>query len=325
MLYELLTGAPPFTHEELLKIGEEEMRRVIREDEPATPSKKLSSSGELPAIAANRHLEPNKLTRLVQGDLDWIVMKCLEKENARRYETANQLGQELQRFLADEPVQAGPPSAMYRAKKFLRRNKGPVIAAAVVFLALVGGFIASTSIGLIQVEQARAAETRQRELAELARKQEQEAEKKTQIFAKKAGDAEMKAHNSEQREMQSYAELKFDRQMVTWERKSQKESFSGTAPFRKRALQWIRADLAAWGKLLDKDADARLVVRERMAHWRTDTLELLTGLPDFGGDLIAQLKSQGGTQGLAGLWKDVETLCRKTLPKDLSIQPFYPG
>ncbi len=80
MLYELLTGAPPFTHAELLKIGEEEMRRVIREDEPTKPSKKLSSSGELPAIAANRHLEPNKLTRLVQGDLDWIVMKCLEKE-----------------------------------------------------------------------------------------------------------------------------------------------------------------------------------------------------------------------------------------------------
>jgi aminoglycoside phosphotransferase (APT) family kinase protein len=78
LLYELLTGAPPFTHAELLKIGEEEMRRVIREDEPTRPSKKLSSSGELPAIAAKRHLEPAKLTRLVQGDLDWIVMKCLE-------------------------------------------------------------------------------------------------------------------------------------------------------------------------------------------------------------------------------------------------------
>jgi serine/threonine protein kinase len=98
MLYELLTGAPPFTHEELLKIGEEEMRRVIREDEPTKPSKKLSSSGELPAIAANRHLEPNKLTRLVQGDLDWIVMKCLEKERDRRYKIANDIGEELQRF-----------------------------------------------------------------------------------------------------------------------------------------------------------------------------------------------------------------------------------
>jgi serine/threonine protein kinase len=167
LLYELLTGAPPFTHEELLKIGDEEMRRVIREVEPTTPSKKLSSSGELPAIAAKRHLEPNKLTRMVQGDLDWIVMKCLEKENARRYETANQLGQELQRFLADEPVQARPPSATYRAKKFLRRNKGLAIAASLVFLALVAGVI-GTSIGLVQAEQAREAEARQGELTAAA-------------------------------------------------------------------------------------------------------------------------------------------------------------
>ena len=92
---------------------------------------------------------------MLQGDLDWIVMKCLEKENSRRYDTANQLGQELQRFLADEPVQAGPPSARYRMKKFLRRNKGPVIAALLVFLVLVAGVI-GTSLGLAKAEQARA-------------------------------------------------------------------------------------------------------------------------------------------------------------------------
>ena len=120
------------------------MRRVIREVDPVKPSKKLSSSDELPAIAANRHLEPNKLTRLVQGDLDWIVMKCLEKENARRYETANQLGQELQRFLANEPVQAGPPSASYRMRKFVRRNRGPVIGAGLVVLAFIGGIVGAS-------------------------------------------------------------------------------------------------------------------------------------------------------------------------------------
>jgi serine/threonine protein kinase/tetratricopeptide (TPR) repeat protein len=146
MLYELLTGAPPFTHEELLKIGEEEMRRVIREVEPTRPSKKLSSSGELPAIAANRHLEPKKLTRVVQGDLDWIVMKCLEKERPRRYETARLLGEELQRFLADEPVQAGPPSAGYRTRKFLRRHKSAVAAGILVALALITGAAATLAI-----------------------------------------------------------------------------------------------------------------------------------------------------------------------------------
>ncbi len=139
LLYELLTGAPPFTREELLKVGEEEMRRVIREDEPAKPSKRLSSSGELPAIAANRQLDPSKLTRFVQNDLDWIVMKCLEKEQARRYETANQLGQELQRFLAGEPVQAGPPSAAYRFRKFVRRHKAGLLTATGVLLVTVLG------------------------------------------------------------------------------------------------------------------------------------------------------------------------------------------
>ncbi len=136
LLYELLTGAPPFTHAELLRIGEEEMKRVIREDEPTMPSKKLSSSGALPAIAANRQLEPKKLTRLVRGDLDWIVMKCLEKEQARRYESANQLGQELQRFLADEPVLAGPPSAAYRLRKFARRHKTGLRTTAAVVVVL---------------------------------------------------------------------------------------------------------------------------------------------------------------------------------------------
>jgi serine/threonine protein kinase len=142
LLYELLTGSPPFTHQELLKIGEEEMRRVIREEEPAKPSQKLSSSGELPAIAANRQLEPNKLTRLVQGDLDWIVMKCLEKERARRYRNASDIGEELQRFLADEPVQAGPPSAGYRLRKLVRRHKAAFLmaaAAVTMVLLLLGG------------------------------------------------------------------------------------------------------------------------------------------------------------------------------------------
>jgi serine/threonine protein kinase len=139
MLYELLTGAPPFPREQLLKVGEEEMRRVIREEEPAKPSKKLSGSGELPAIAAKRQLEPKRLSRLVRGDLDWIVMRCLEKEQTRRYETANQHGQELQRFLADEPVQAGPPSVAYRLRKFVRRNQAALLTAAGVLLATVLG------------------------------------------------------------------------------------------------------------------------------------------------------------------------------------------
>jgi serine/threonine protein kinase/formylglycine-generating enzyme required for sulfatase activity len=130
LLYELLTGAPPFTHAELLKVGDEEMRRRIRLEEPTKPSRKLSSSRDLPVIAANCNVEPKKLTRLVRGDLDWIVMKCLEKESSRRYDTANLLAQELQCFLADQPIQARPPSTAYRLKKFLRRNRTRLAAVA---------------------------------------------------------------------------------------------------------------------------------------------------------------------------------------------------
>ena len=169
MLYELLAGSLPLEGDTLHK-----MLDLIREMEPPKPSTKLSGSEELPTIAAKRKLEPKKLAGLVQGDLDWIVMKCLEKERARRYETANQLGQELQRYLADEPVQAGPPSASYRIKKFLRRNKELVVAASLIFVALTIGVI-GTTIGLIQAQQAREDEKTQRELAQANEKKMNEA------------------------------------------------------------------------------------------------------------------------------------------------------
>jgi hypothetical protein len=149
LLYELLTGSPPFTSKQLRSAAFTEMLRIIREVEPPKPSTKLSSSDELPSIAANRKLEPKKLTKLVHGDLDWIVMKCLAKERNRRYETANGLTLDMQRYLHDEPVLAGPPGAGYKLRKFLRRNKGPVLAAVVVLLALLLG-MAGTTIGLFR-------------------------------------------------------------------------------------------------------------------------------------------------------------------------------
>src|SRR5207248_8713749 len=106
ILYELLVGSPPFTAKQLRAAAFDEMLRMIREVEPPKPSTKLSSSEELPAIAAHRKLEPKKLTKLVRGELDWIVMKCLSKERSRRYETANGLAMDVQRYLADEPVLA---------------------------------------------------------------------------------------------------------------------------------------------------------------------------------------------------------------------------
>jgi serine/threonine protein kinase len=168
LLYELLTGSPPFTGKQLRRAAFDDMLRMIREVEPPRPSTKLSSSEELSMIAARRKLEPKKLTRAVQGDLDWIVMKCLEKERSRRYETANGLALDLQRYLADEPVLARPPSTAYRLRKFLRRNKGPVLAAAVVLVALLAGMVGTTA-GLFRANEAEAEARRQADDAEQAR------------------------------------------------------------------------------------------------------------------------------------------------------------
>src|SRR5205823_12065773 len=117
----------------------------IREQEPPKPSMRLSESKDsLPSISAQRQTEPAKLTRLVRGELDWIVMKWLEKDRNRRYETANGLAMDLQRYLADEPVLACPPSAWYRLRKFARRNKDAFTAAALVAAALVVGTVVSS-------------------------------------------------------------------------------------------------------------------------------------------------------------------------------------
>jgi tetratricopeptide (TPR) repeat protein len=140
LLYELLTGSPPFTKKELEKAGMLEMLRLIREQEPSKPSTKLSTADGLPTLAANRGTEPAKLTKLVRGELDWIVMKALEKDRNRRYETANSFALDLQRYLTDEPVRACPPSARYRLRKFARRNRiGLAVAGLVLFFLVLLG------------------------------------------------------------------------------------------------------------------------------------------------------------------------------------------
>ena len=129
------------------------MIRIIREEEPSKPSTRLSTNESLPSLAALRQTEPRNLMALLRGELDWVVMKCLEKHRDRRYETASGLARDIQRYLANEPVEARPPTAGYRLGKFVHRNKGPVIAAGLVLLALLGGVI-GTTWGLIWANRA---------------------------------------------------------------------------------------------------------------------------------------------------------------------------
>jgi tetratricopeptide (TPR) repeat protein len=146
LLYELLTGKTPFDTTELLQAGIDGMRRHIREKEPMRPSTRLSTmlAADLTGVAAHRQAAPPKLIHLVRGDLDWIVMKCLEKDRTRRYETAGGLAADIQRHLHHEPVLAGPPGAGYRLRKFVRRHRVGVLAGGLILLALLAGIIGTT-------------------------------------------------------------------------------------------------------------------------------------------------------------------------------------
>src|ERR1035438_5342910 len=160
LLYELLTGKTPFDAKELLKAGLDEMRRMIREQEPARPSTRLSTmlAADLTTVAGHRQAQPPKLIHLVRGDLDWIVMKALEKDRTRRYDTANGLAMDLQRHLNNEPVLASPPGAGYKIQKFVRRHRVGVMAGSFVLLALVAGIVGTTWGLLDALHQKREAE-----------------------------------------------------------------------------------------------------------------------------------------------------------------------
>jgi tetratricopeptide (TPR) repeat protein/serine/threonine protein kinase len=142
LLYELLTGTTPFDQERLKEVGFDEMRRIIREEEPPRPSTRISTLGlAASTVCSNRKSDWKQLSRLFRGELDWIVMKALEKDRNRRYETASAFAADVQRYLNDEPVQACPPSAVYRLRKFARRHKRALVVAGLVlcFIALLGG------------------------------------------------------------------------------------------------------------------------------------------------------------------------------------------
>ena len=192
LLYELLTGRTPFDPKELLLHGLDQMRRTLREREPQRPSTMLTTlqGKELTKTAEHRHADPPKLISLLRGDLDWIVMKALEKDRRRRYETANGLAMDIHRYLNNEPVVARPPSRIYRFQKLVRRNKVVFAAGAAVAVALVIGLGASTWLFFEEKaarERAVAAEQQQvrlRQEAEQARANETELRRQAETREK---------------------------------------------------------------------------------------------------------------------------------------------
>jgi serine/threonine protein kinase len=163
LLYELLTGTTPLERRRLREAAFDEIRRIIKEEEPQRPSVRLSTSDTLAKVAEARKTEPAKLARLMRGELDWVVMRCLEKDRSRRYDTASNLARDVERYLKDEPVEARPPSAWYRLSKAARRNRTVLTVAGVVAAVVVLGAAVSlwqASIARAQRERAESAEAK---------------------------------------------------------------------------------------------------------------------------------------------------------------------
>src|SRR5262249_8915371 len=188
LLYELLTGVTPFDKKTFAGVALDEIRRMIRETDPPRPSTRLRNLGEkVTDVARNRRCEPGVLSRLVRGDLDWIAMKCLEKDRARRYETANGLAKDIQRFLSNQPVTAAAPTLEYRLSKFARRHR-TALATAMAFMLLL---VSCTIVSVREALRARQSAAEAAQQAALASKlADQEAQQRRRATASAAESRE---------------------------------------------------------------------------------------------------------------------------------------
>ena len=197
LMYELLTGTTPLDKSRIRSAAFTEMLRIIKEVEPPRPSTRLTDSKDsLPSLAAQRRTVPQKLARDVRGELDWIVMRCLEKDRTRRYESASGLAKDIEHHLRDEPVEACPPGALYRLGKALRRNKGRVLAASLLLLALIAG-MANATWGFLRVERERRRALAALDDAHLARAREIEQRRMAQDQRRLAEDRRRLAEANE--------------------------------------------------------------------------------------------------------------------------------
>ncbi len=214
VLYELLTGTTPLERGRFHHAAVHELLRLIKEEEPPLPSARLSNSDLLPNVAAQRRLEPVRLKRLIRGELDWIVMKCLEKDRSRRYETASGLAGDVAHYLADEPVDACPVSLVYRIRKFVKRYRRTVLAASLVVLALVGGIV-GTTWGMVRARQAWNAEAAraqgERAANERAQKRLKQVENASEILASIFNDLDPHAEQKEGRPLRVILGERLDR------------------------------------------------------------------------------------------------------------------
>jgi serine/threonine protein kinase len=212
LLYELLTGTTPLEKKRFAQAAYEEMRRLIREEEPPKPSARLSSSDAIASIAALRHTEPAKLSKLISGDLDWITMKALEKDRTRRYETANGLARDIERYLSDELVEASPPSAIYRLQKFAKKNRAALSTATTLACLLITGIAVSSwqAVRATHAElEAKAAADAERQAKLESEEQKENALQAAQSEAAEKKKAEAAKQEAQVKEAEANAVVKF--------------------------------------------------------------------------------------------------------------------
>jgi eukaryotic-like serine/threonine-protein kinase len=274
LLYELLTGTTPFEAQRLRTAAFEEMMRIIREEEPPKPSTRVSTLGERATeIAGHRQVDAALLRRTLQGDLDWIVMKCLEKDRSRRYDTASALVEDIQHHLNQEPVSAAAPSATYRLRKFVRRNRLAVATAAIVFSTLVLG-AGVTTWSHWRAREALREQTRQRLEAEKARAAESSA-RAAETSARVAETNARAAETSARAELQIRLDIARAKELVDGQKFSEAEellnkiepAFLAGDPVvgaARRALTWQSIKKKNWDESLNQMA---LRIRDDGSGW----------------------------------------------------------
>lgn len=269
ILYELLVGMPPLDAQDFKRAAVLEMLRMVREVDPPRPSTRLSSADNLPSIAASRAIEPGELMRWVRGDIDWIVMKALEKDRDRRYDSPNELAADIQRFLTHEPVVARPPSRSYRVRKFIRKYRGTVLATSLILFALLAGLV-GTAWGLFEAN-------KQRILANQAAARESvraESERQARMDAQKSANAERIANELTSKRL---VQIERNNKIITsiFDDFDIRKSRNDSEP-----LEAVLASrLVAAGKQLDEDRVGDPLVVAALQHELANSL-LSLGFPE---------------------------------------------
>jgi serine/threonine protein kinase len=295
LLYELLTGTTPFDKERLKTVGYDEIRRIIREEEPVKPSTRISTLGQAATLlSTQRRSDPKQLSRLCRGELDWIVMKCLEKDRNRRYETANALAMDVERYLHDEPVLACPPSVGYRLRKFTRKYR-TLLRIAGVFVALL---VLAAAVSAWQAVRA----TRERDRAEASFRMARDAVDR--LFTQVSQSPKMKSHGMEKfrRELLQNAKEFYERFI--------RERFDAPAVRYDLGLAYLRLaeihlELGDYPAAVDSSAKAVAILAE-LARTQPDTAE-------YQRDLAASYSTLGLIYSDTARWEEANAAYRDAL------------